>query len=303
MIVYDLCLVWYWEHDFDFATAIWDACNEHNISLWSVSPENLVQATTELLAGRASMRVLLDRAQYHSGFLPFLHKAETLGTYMINPRERSNWTADKATMHLEMISQGLYTPYTLILAPFVVQPVLPPLDLSPLRKQFVVKPALGGGGEGVIQRATSPEEVLRARIEFAEQKYLLQARVEPQELEGRKAWFRVYYVDGHIYPCWWDPETHIFAPVRVDEEERFGLVPLRLMAAKIASICRLDWFSTEIALSQDGKFIAVDYVNDGIDLRSQTQAHDGVPAEVLASIATDLVALAARHCQGRESGQ
>ncbi|MBN1449891.1 MAG: hypothetical protein JW963_02665, partial [Anaerolineales bacterium] len=113
-----------------------------------------------------------------------------------------------------------------------------------------------------------------------------------------KAWFRVYYVDGAIHPCWWDPETHLFAPLQADDELRFGLSPLRLVTAKIASICRLDWFSTEIALSGDGKFVAVDYVNDSIDLRVQSKAQDGVPDEVIQAIATDLVALATRRRQG-----
>lgn len=295
MIDYDLCLIWYWEYDSDFVAATHAACIAQDVSLWSVSPENLVQATTEFLKGQVNIRVLLDRAQDHAGFLPFLQKAREKGAYIINPRERSNWASDKATMHLEMISHGLYTPYTLILPPYIEHPLLPPLDFSPLGAQFVIKPAMGGGGEGVVMRASTLEQVWQARIEFAAQKYLVQAHIEPRELDGRKAWFRIYYVDGNIYPCWWDPETHIFAPLHADEELRFDLAPLRLVTAKIASICHLDWFSTEIALSKDGKFVAVDYVNDGIDLRSQSNAHDGVPDKVITAIAADLVALATRH--------
>jgi hypothetical protein len=104
-------------------------------------------------------------------------------------------------------------------------------------------------------------------------------------------------VDGKVHPCWWDPQTHIFNALSANDEERFGLTPLRLVAAKIASVCHLDWFSTEIAFSKDGKFVAVDYVNDGIDLRSQSKAQDGVPDEVIKIIATELAALAAQHRQ------
>lgn len=297
MISYDLCLIWYWEYDADFVAAVQSACQAQGVSLLLVSPVNLVRATTDLLEERISIRVLLDRAQYHAGFQPLLKKAIENGARCINSRERSSWAEDKATMHLEMINQGLESPYTIILAPFIQQPLLPPIDLSPLGEQFVIKPASGGGGEGVIMRATSSEQVQQARIEFADQKYLLQAHIQPQELGGRKAWFRIYYVGGNIYPCWWDPETHIFAPLHADEELSFGLVPLRLVTAKIASICHLDWFSTEIALSKDGKFVAVDYVNDGIDLRSQSNAQDGVPDDVIRSIAHDLVALTARQRQ------
>jgi hypothetical protein len=292
---YDLCLIWYWEYDTDFVAAIQAACSTEDVSLLLVSPENLVQATTDLLEGRVAMSVLLDRAQYHAGFSPLLQKAREQGVYCINSRERSSWAEDKATMHLELISHGLETPYTLILAPFIEQPILPPLDLSPLGEQFVIKPAIGGGSEGVTMHATSLEQVLQARAEYADQKYLVQAYIEPQELNGRKAWFRVYFVDGTIYPCWWDPETHRFAPLQADDELRFGLSPLRLVTATIASICRLDWFSTEIAFSKDGKFVAVDYVNDGIDLRSQSKAQDGVPDEVVKAMAEDLVTLARRQ--------
>jgi hypothetical protein len=297
MIAYDLCLIWYWEYDSDFVGAVQSASNSQGIILLLVSPENLVQATTDLLEERIGIRVLLDRAQYHAGFLPLLKRAIEKGAYCINSRERSSWAEDKATMHLEMISHGLESPYTIILDPFAKQPLLRPIDLSPLGERFVIKPAGGGGGEGVIIHATTLEQVLRARIEFADQKYLLQAHIEPQVLEGRRAWFRIYYVDGKIHPCWWDPVTHVFAPLHADEEMRFGLAPLRLVTAKIASICKLDWFSTEIALSKDGKFVAIDYVNDGIDLRSQSNAHDGVPDDVIKAIAADLVVLAARFRQ------
>lgn len=296
MIDYDLCLIWYWEYDSDFVANIQAACSVQNVTLWLVSTDNLVGATADLLENRVRFKVLLDRAQDHAGFHPFLQKARELAAYIVNPRERSHWAGGKATMHLEMITHGIETPYTIILAPFVEQPILPDIDLSPLGEKFVIKPAGGGGGEGVTMQATSLEQIMQARIEFAAQKYLVQAHIEPQELDGRKAWFRIYYVDGNIYPCWWDPETHIFAPIQTDEELRFGLSPLRLVTAKIASICLLDWFSTEIALTREGKFVAVDYVNDSIDLRIQAKAYDGVPDEIVRALAGDLVSLTARKC-------
>ena len=53
-------------------------------------------------------------------------------------------------MHLELISAGIHTPYTILLPPFIEQPVIPELDLMPLGHQFVIKPSHEGGGEGVI---------------------------------------------------------------------------------------------------------------------------------------------------------
>ena len=40
--------------------------------------------------------------------------------------------------------------------------------------------------------------------------------------------------------------------------------------------------------------MAVDYVNDSIDLRVQSKAHDGVPDEIVKAMTEDLVTLAIR---------
>lgn len=295
MTLYDLCLIWYWEYDADFVSAVHAACMAQGVSLWQVTPDTLAQATADLLEGRAGFLVLLDRAQGHPAFLPLLEFARNRGVYRINPREVAAWAEDKATMHLELIQGGIQTPYTIILSPFVEQPLLPSLDLSPLGSPFVIKPAIGGAGEGVTMQVTTLEQVQRARIEHADQKYLVQAHIWPRTLEGRPAWFRIFYVDGNIYPCWWHPQTHLHQPLTADEEHRLALTTLRLLTVKIASICRLDWFSTELAFAEDGRFVVIDYVNDSIDLRPQSKAQDGVPDEVMHAIANDLVALAARQ--------
>jgi hypothetical protein len=78
--------------------------------------------------------------------------------------------------------------------------------------------------------------------------------------------------------------------VTAEDETRYGLDHLRGVTKRIASICKLDWFSTEIALAED--FVVVDYVNDGIDTRIQSRAADGVPDEVMEQITSRLVGLA-----------
>jgi hypothetical protein len=198
-------------------------------------------------------------------------------------------------MHLELIQAGVQTPYTVILAPFIAQPVLPPLNLEPFGARFVVKPAVGGGGEGVKMNASSIEDVQRARLEFPDQKYLVQEQVDAQVLHGQDAWFRIFFVGGSCIPCWWHPVTHVYAVLTPAEEQEFQLYPLREITAVIARVCRLDWFSTEIALTSDGRFVAVDYVNDGIDTRIQSKAADGAPDTVMEEIADHLAALAVRQ--------
>ena len=287
---YDLCLPWYWEYDDVFVGMVERACIEEGISFWQIKPDNLLESITALYKGVTTFKTLLHRGQGEAIFDPIPRWAREFGVRRINPAEVSAWSEDKATMHLELINAGLHTPYTILLAPFLEQPVIPQIDLTPLGENFVIKPSNGGGGEGVIIGANSIEQILHARMEFPEQKYLIQAHVTPRILDNTPAWFRVFYANGETHPCWWDTETHIYSHVTAQDESQHRLGRLREITKRIASICKLDWFSTEIALADE--FIVVDYVNDEIDTRVQSQTMDGVPDEIMESITRQLVKIA-----------
>jgi hypothetical protein len=290
----DLCLPWYWEYDIDFVHFVEKACQEQGLTLWQITPENLLESVNALYSGEHTFNTLLDRSQGEDRFLVINRWAKEYKKKRINPAELSKWSEDKATMHLELITAGVTTPHTLLLAPFLEQPVLPSLDLAPLGQQFVIKPSNEGGGEGVVLGAFSMDQILRARMEFPEQKYLLQSTVVPRTIQGRPAWFRVFYAVGQTYPCWWHPLTHVYAPVTASEENRYELAPLHELTRRIASLCKLDWFTTEIALTLED-FVVVDYVNDEIDTRIQSKAVDGAPDEIMQDVARRLVALAKEH--------
>ena len=287
----DLCLPWYWEYDIDFVHFVERACQEQGLTLWQITPENLLESISALYKGERTFNTLLDRSQGEDRFLPIDRWAKEYKKKRINPSELSRWSEDKATMHLELITAGINTPHTILLSPFLEQPVIPTLDLAPLGQQFVIKPSNGGGSEGVILGASSFDQILRARMEFPEQKYLLQATVAPRTIQGRPAWFRVFYAVGETYVCWWHPLTHVYAMVTTSEENRYELARLHEITQRIALICKLDWFTTEIALTLED-FVVVDYVNDQIDTRIQSKAVDGAPDEVMQGITAQLVAIA-----------
>ncbi len=292
MTTYDLCIAWNWPHDAGFVGLLERACRERGLSVLHITPQNLDAAHQALQDGELSFRAFTNRAaDTDPAFLKIVDWARTNGVFRINPHERETYTADKATMHLELIASGLHTPYSIILPPYDEQPELPDLDLTPLGPAFAIKPANGGGGEGVICEATSAEQVAQARQQFPHDKYLLQAYVTPAEIEGQPAWFRVIYCLGEIYANWWPPRTHIFRPVQPDEVISLRLGELYDMAVRIANVSRLHLFSTEIALTPDGQFLAVDYVNDQIDLRLQSQAQDGVPDAIVWDICRRLAEL------------
>jgi hypothetical protein len=187
------------------------------------------------------------------------------------------------------------TPFTIVLPSYEEQPLLPAVDLASLGDGFTIKPALGGGGDGVVSGATSLSQVVVARQAFPSQRYLLQAQIIPARLGPRMAWFRVTYCLEKVYPCWWDYCTHIYYPVTSDEMNSYNLSPLHSITSSIARICGLELFSSEITLTPDGRFVIVDYVNDPIDLRLQSRAFDGVPDDIVRDITERLAEFVLTH--------
>ena len=206
----------------------------------------------------------------------------------LNPKETADWAEDKATMHLELVSAGVDTPFTVILPPYHEQPYLPSLDITHLGDCFVIKPGYGGGGEGVLMNATTFQEVLNHRMEFPKRKYLLQKVINPHHFEKHDAWFRVIYCDGNYYPCWWSPDTHIYTTVSSEDEKLFDLKQLKIITSQIAALSKLGFFSTEIAFTSDNQWVVIDYVNDQIDMRLKSKAVDGVPDEIVISVCNNL---------------
>jgi hypothetical protein len=296
MTSYDFCLAWDWEHDADFVKLLDMACRSRGLSMLQITHDNLEDVLQSLANGQISFRAFFDRAsESDARFTPVVQWACDHAAYLINAHEWATRTWNKAAMHLALVNAGLHAPYTIILPSYNEQPDPTPMDLSQLGDRFTIKPAHGGGGEGVITEATSLSQVLAARQEYPADKYLLQAHIVPAQLASRPAWFRIIYCAGQVYPCWWDTHTHAYTPTTPAEESHYCLAPLRQITASIARVCGLELFSSEIALTSDGLFVVVDYVNDQIDLRLRSKAFDGVPDDIVRDIAGRLVALVAAH--------
>lgn len=290
MLTYDLCVAWNWEYDDDLMALLDRACRARGLSLLQVTPDNLADVRQSLVEGQLSFRVFWDRAsEVDARFLPLVHYAAEQGINCINPHPQAPAAWDKAAMHMAFVDAGLDVPRTIILPAYAEHPALPPVGLPELDGQFTLKPAHGSGGEGVVTQVTSWEQVLVARQEHATDRYLLQAHVVPKEIGGRPAWSRLLYCTGRVYPCWWDPRTHVYALVTWAEQIELGLGPLQETTLAIARLCGLDLFSTEIALTSEGSFVAIDYVNDPVDLRLQSRAADGVPDEIVHDIVERLL--------------
>jgi hypothetical protein len=285
---HDLCLARNWQHDDDFVALLAGACAARGQSLLEVTDANLAETLAALASGALSVGAYLDRAsEADPRYLPLAAWALEHGATSINLLSDSARASNKSAMHRALYAQ-VRTPYTIVLPPHADADsleALGALDLAPLGPCFTIKPAHGGGGEGVVVEARTLAEVLAARQQFPGDEYLLQTHLHPAVRGGRVGWFRVLYCAGEIHPCWWDTATHVYAPVTAADELALGLTGLRPLTQTIARVSRLRLFSTEIALLEDGALVVVDYANDPIDLRLQSRCGQGVPDAVVRQIA------------------
>jgi hypothetical protein len=135
--------------------------------------------------------------------------------------------------------------------------------------------------------------VEQTRRDMPDDALLLQELVEPELVDGRRAWFRVFYTCGAIVPCWWDDRTRLFGNwIGEEPRRRWDLDRLWEVGAGIA---RLQAFSTEVARLANGRWIVVDYVNDPTDLRLLSHAREGMPMEAAQRIAEGIAGFVARQ--------
>lgn len=300
--IIDLGLAWEWAYDRDFIYCLDRVCQQRKLKSYIIHPSNLDETLAIMASGELVIRALVDRASDAvPRFYNLIHMARKGSFWMINEASLLPRAVDKATMHLEFLASGIDVPYTIILSPLQKSPRVDLSGVKRLGSPFIIKPACGGGGLGVITNAESIDQVITARMEISHDRYLLQEKIAPVMLgKGKKAWFRVFYAAGDVIPCWWDDATHIYDELRPKELKTYNLFKLKDIAGEIARICKLDFFSTEIALTRDGKFVVVDYVNDMCDMRRKLQYYDGVPDNVVDEIACRLVDYVKERLKGQK---
>jgi hypothetical protein len=288
--VVDLGIAWEWEYDQHFVFKLAQACKARGFSVYLINPSEIEDAIAKYRAGKLYFRHYLDRGlDALKEFEPLAKLVSASGTRIINHYRHLKHCLDKATMHLEFLTAGLQVPYTIILSPYKYEPEIRITDLAKLGRSFIIKPAMGSGGAGVVVGAETLVEVLRARKSQNDQKFLLQEKIEPAMLGNERAWFRVFYVFGRTFLAWWNDVTHLYRLVTPEDEDRFSLGGMRQIIRTIAALAELDFFSAEIALTNDDRFVVIDYVNDICDMRPQSEHSDGVPDNLIDEIINTLV--------------
>lgn len=285
-----LGLAWNWPHDADFIGLLDRTCGAAGLSCYRVDPQNLLQTCLDVEKQGRRFAWFLDRASDDDARFLRLHQLlGQRGTRFLNAQHHYQRSIEKADLHAELAVRGLQLPLTVILPAHDTHPQLDPLLLETVPKPFVVKPSRGGGGVGVLLDGSRSDQILQTRARLRQQRFLVQQRIEPQRLAGRRAWFRVYQVCGETIPCWWDDLTHRYSLFVPGDHALINVAELTRIVRIIAEVSQMDFFSTEIALAADARYVVIDYLNDPCDMRLQSKCHDGVPDTIVRQIIASIV--------------
>jgi hypothetical protein len=274
-----------------FSHRVRELCGANNLSFFLLEPIWLEPFIQKLQQGDIGVGVYIDFGSDpydpHNIYYRLAKEVKASGGYVIDDPDRSPITTHKGKFHAVLLKNAVPVPETIL---------VPRSDLQAFRltdqvrqaigAPFVVKPAWGYGGRGVNTRATTEDDLVRAAQAVPDSDaIMLQRRIVPKTLQGRPAWFRVFSVCGEIIPCWWHPGTGDYRMVSPLERRRYGLVALEQIVHKIAQLSRMEFFSTEIALDLDDKFVVIDYLNDECDMHAKSYWPDGVPDELARRVA------------------
>jgi len=294
---YDLAFTWDKDPCFFTDTLLAD-CKKKGLSLLWIKFDTAGKIIKALESGEMRISVLLDtEATYDeegNEYARLCYAAKDTGCTVINDPDRTRMSVDKAVMYYEISAAGITTPYTVVVRNW--EPKYFRLSDDERRKleaPFIIKPGCGWGHRGVVRDAKGTiREIAEAREFDRGDNFLLQEKINPVTLGGKRAWFRVFHVFDKIIPCWWDDRISKYEHMTGGELNKYRLAPLARITAEIAAISRMSWFSTEIALDEKfgrPRLVSIDHVNDQCAMDSDSEAHDGVPKSIVKFTALSIV--------------
>jgi hypothetical protein len=285
MQTYDLAISYNWTFDHEFVELIEQILQEDGLKTFVITKQNFREVIELLRRKKIFFKTYLDRASDED---PEFEQITTIllrrKSYLINPFSKVRCAIDKAIMHKKLTKKRFLLPKTLILPAYnsKLHISIKEEQLDIIGRPFVIKPVLfSGGGQGVIKNAMTIAEIQEERSKNISERYLVQEKILPSNINGKRAWFRIFWAFGHAIPTWWNDNTHIYLRIAKNDIEEFNLRPLVKITTRLAQITNLDYFSTEIAVTKDHKFVLIDYINDQCDMRLKSNHPDGIPDRVV----------------------
>jgi hypothetical protein len=293
--IYDLAMTHKLDTDDYFIHAIQGFCAEAGLNFFLIEPTWVESFYSFLEQRKVWPRVLLNMNSEHHQPTDIFHRVVKLAaernTQVIDPPDRAQGACDKSRLHPRLVEAGIPVPWTLVVS--AGRPAdwkLGEAERAALGTPFVIKPAMGYGRKGLVMDATGETDLLRAAITWPEGDYLFQQRITPRQRSGVPLYFRAFFVFGSVWLSWWNCYNDNYRLVSDAEKGELGLGRLEDLVRQIAALTGMMFFSSEIAQTESGEFVVIDYVNDQCHLLSQS-AHPqtGVPDQLVTAIAKRLV--------------
>jgi hypothetical protein len=299
MEIYDLGLSYVWEYDEDFIEMAETSIQNAGLTSYRITGKNIFEVTDKIKNRKLGFNFYLDRASdVNDNFDQIAKIISRRKTRIFNPYKNIKHSIDKASMHLEFITSGIEVPYSIIVPPNsqFKNIYISFEELAKLGRPFIIKPCnTTGGGIGVVTGAETLKEVLEERSINSDDKYILQQKIYPSLMDGKRGWFRCFWAFGNPIAVWWNDLTHIYNELTAEEMKTYKLEKLMVITKRIAMLTGLDFFSTEIVFPENKKFVVIDYVNDQCDMRIKSKHFDGVPNAIVLKIIDNMVSTMLRY--------
>jgi hypothetical protein len=291
-----------------FIHAVQRHCAEAGLNFFLVEPLWVESFFTLLNEGKVWPRVLLNMHSEHHLPDDIFHRlvkgASEKKCLVIDPLDRALAAFDKARLHPRLVEAGIPVPFTVIVPREHPEDWrLSDEDRAALGSPFVIKPAMGYGRRGLVMDATSEADLERSIARWKDEQYLFQRRIVPARRGDAPLYWRVYFVFGSVWLSWWNCENDNYRMVTSEERKELGLDRLEDLVRRIATLTGMTFFSSEVAQTDAGELVVIDYVNDQCHLLSQS-AHPqmGVPDELVVAIAKRVVEAARDAIRGPGTG-
>ncbi len=278
-----------------FIHCIQRLCAEARLNFFLIEPAWVEPFFDQMQRGKVWPRALLNMHSEHHEPTDIYHRLVNLAaqqnSQVIDPPDRAQAAFDKSRLHPRLYGAGIPTPWTKVVPRERAEGwKLTEEEREALGTPFIIKPAMGYGRKGLVMDATGQEDIKRSIAAWPDANYLFQRRIVPHETDGKLLYFRVYFVFGTVWLSWWNCFNDHHRLVTAEEREHFDLGELETLSRRIAELTAMTFFSSEIAQTESGEFVVIDYVNDQCYLLSQSaQPQLGVPDELIDAIAVRLV--------------
>jgi len=283
---FDLAISYTWNYDKEFIDLIENIFQSKGLKTFIIYKYNLHEVVDCLHTKDLHFSAYLDRASDEDPEFEQITKIlSRQKCYIINPYTKVKKAINKYLTHKKLVKRKFELPITFILPPFDYDSELnlTEEDLDSIKYPFIIKPAVySGGGEGVIRNGMRLDQIQSERQTNHQEQYIIQEKIYPKIIGGKRAWFRVFWAFGKVIPTFWDDYTHVYNLITAKQIKKYHLLALYRISRRLARLNGLDYFSTEIALTKNFRFVLIDYVNDQCDMRLKSNHPDGVPDVVVA---------------------